>query len=87
MDEAAQVNHDVLLVVQPGWFPTTAGPPPGIVVHGAQRQPTVRFLEVPHLLVFDAILIDGGLGDHEQPVDLDGSLLIVVYQLIPSCIC
>ena len=74
-DETAQVNDDVLLVMQAGRLTGPAGTPTSIGIHRTQRQPSVRLLEVPCFFVLNSVVVNRRLRNHEQAIDLDGLLL------------
>lgn len=61
-DEPTQVHDDVLLVLQPRLLADPGGLPTGVGVHWVQWHPALETLEVPHLLVFYTIAVNGSLG-------------------------
>ena len=74
-DEPAQVNDDVLLVLQSRRLACPGGLPAGVGINWVQRHPGLWALEVPHLLTLNTIVVNGGLGQYEKTVFLDGLFL------------
>ncbi len=74
-DETAQVNDDVLLVMQAGKFIRPAGTPTSVGIHWAQRQPAVGLLEVSCIFALNSVVVNRRPRNHEHAIDLHGLLL------------